>query len=94
MKPTPRTCPQGHRYFKTSDCPTCPVCEKAKKPQAEFLSVLAAPARRALENHGIKTLNKLSKFSEAELLELHGMGPGSLPKLRDELKKAGLSFKK
>jgi hypothetical protein len=94
MKSTPRICPKGHRYFKTSDCPTCPVCEKAKKPQAGFLSVLPAPARRALENHGIKTLKKLSRFSEAALLELHGMGPGSLPKLRDELKKAGLKFKK
>jgi hypothetical protein len=94
MKPSPRICPKGHHYFKTSDCPTCPICEEAKKPQSGFLSVLAAPARRAMESHGIKTLKKLSTFSEAEILEFHGMGPGSLPKLRAELKKAGLSFKK
>ena len=24
---TQRTCRRGHRYWKSSDCPTCPVCE-------------------------------------------------------------------
>jgi hypothetical protein len=89
-----RVCKKGHRYTKTSDCPTCPVCEKEKQPETAFLSTLAAPARRALENHGIKTAKQLSKFSEADILAFHGMGPGSLPKLRAALKKEGLSFKK
>jgi DNA-directed RNA polymerase alpha subunit len=54
---------------------------------------LSGPARRALENNGINTLAKLSKFSEAELLKLHGMGPGSIPKLKLALKEKGLSFR-
>lgn len=88
-----RICANGHRYIKTSDCPTCPLCENERKPGDGFLSILSAPARRALENKGIKTLKQLSKFSEADILSLHGMGPSSLPKLRGALQSVGLSFK-
>ena len=89
-----RVCKNGHKYYKSSDCPTCPVCEEQRKPKTGFLSLLGAPARRALENAGITTLKKLSQFREADILKLHGMGPGSLPKLHSALKEAGLSFKK
>jgi DNA-directed RNA polymerase alpha subunit len=89
-----RICKQGHIYYKSSDCPTCPVCEAARKPVSGFMASLSAPARRALENAGINTLKKLSRYSEAELLKLHGFGPGSLPKLKEALKAEGLSFKK
>lgn len=88
-----RTCPKGHKYHKSSDCPTCPICEQENKPQGSFLSLLGAPARRALENSGITTLQQLAKFSEGEILKLHGMGPSSIPKLRSALKTIGLSFK-
>lgn len=94
MKKTLRTCAKGHQYYKSSDCPTCPVCEAERKPDTGFLSVLAAPARRALENNGISTLKQLSAFSEAAILALHGMGPASLPKLRQALAAEGLYFKK
>ena len=89
-----KVCKAGHKYYKSSDCPTCPVCEKEYKPESGFLSNIAAPARRALENKGIRTLQALAAFSESELLKLHGFGPGSLPKLRYELEKEGLSFRK
>ena len=89
-----RTCNNGHEYYKTSDCPTCPVCENEKKPGTGFLSLLSAPARRALEGAGIKTLLQLSKFTEKEILRLHGVGPASLPTLRRALTTNGLSFKK
>ena len=87
-----KICSQGHRYYKSSDCPTCPMCETQKKPQSGFLSRLSAPARRALENRGIKTLNELSKYTEGEILKLHGMGPSSIPKLRAALKDQNLEF--
>ncbi|MBO9682279.1 MAG: RNA polymerase alpha subunit C-terminal domain-containing protein [Flavisolibacter sp.] len=90
---TLRTCPKGHQYYKTSDCPTCPICEEERKPKDGFLSLLAAPARRALENNGITRLEQLSKFSEEEILKFHGMGKTSLPKLKEVLAKKGLSFK-
>ena len=88
-----KICPLGHSYFKSSDCPTCPKCESEKQPASAFLQTLAAPARRALENAGISNLKKLARYSEDEVLALHGFGKSSLPKLRDALKKAGLSFK-
>ncbi len=92
-KKTLRTCPKGHQYYKSSGCPTCPKCEDEKKPAAGFLSLLSAPARRALENNGIKTVKQLAKFSEAEIMAFHGMGKSTIPKLREVLAEQGLSFK-
>ena len=63
-KATAKICPQGHRYFKSSDCPTCPQCETDRKPKDSFLAALAAPARRALEREQILTLQKLSSYTE------------------------------
>ncbi|MED3908591.1 RNA polymerase alpha subunit C-terminal domain-containing protein [Peribacillus simplex] len=88
-----RTCDKGHKYYKSSDCPTCPVCEQERKPDTGFLSLLSAPARRALENNGVTSLQQLSTYSEKEILKFHGMGPASLPKFRDALETGGLSFK-
>ncbi|WHX98148.1 RNA polymerase alpha subunit C-terminal domain-containing protein [Neobacillus sp. DY30] len=88
-----RTCPNGHKYYKSSDCPTCPACEQIKKPKNGFLSQLSAPARRALVNNGITSLQELSTYSEKEILKFHGMGPASLPRLRSALHDEGLSFK-
>src|SRR5262245_3605721 len=93
-KGTKRTCPNGHSYYKSSDCPTCPICEAGKKPANGFLSSLSAPARRALENEGITTEKKLSSYSEKDILQLHGMGKASLPVLTKALRAKGLSFKK
>ncbi len=88
-----RICNKGHKYYKSTDCPTCPVCEQELKPESGFLSVISAPARRALENHGITTLQQLSTYSEVKILQFHGIGPGSLPKLRTALQTNGLVFK-
>ena len=89
---TKRVCKNGHTYVKTSNCPTCPICEKERKPTTGFLSVLSAPARRALENRNIITVEDLAQFSEKEILSLHGIGPSSLPKLRSALQEKGLDF--
>jgi DNA-directed RNA polymerase alpha subunit len=88
-----KICKKGHKFYKSSDCPTCPTCEAARKPESGFLSVLSAPARRALEHNGVTSLQKLSTYSEKEILKFHGMGPASLPKLRLALEEEGLSFK-
>ncbi len=93
-KGTLRTCKNGHQYYKSSDCPTCPICEKERAPEEGFLAELSAPARRALENNNIRTLKQLSKKSEKEVLSLHGIGPTAIPKLKKVLKGEGLSFKK
>jgi len=91
---TLRTCPIGHKYYKSTDCPTCPVCEAAKKPMDSFLAMLGAPARRALEREGISTEEDLSKYTKSDILKLHGLGPSTIPKLEKALSNKGLSFKK
>lgn len=88
-----RVCEKGHKYYKSSDCPVCPICANANKPDDDFLSTLSAPARRALQNIGIATPQQLANYTEAEILALHGMGPSTIPRLHAALKKNNLSFR-
>lgn len=90
---TRRTCPKGHVFTKTSDCPTCPQCEAARAPKEGWLSVFSAPARSALEHAGITTVKELARHTRKQVLALHGMGPASLPNLQAALDGEGLSFK-
>jgi predicted RecB family nuclease len=50
---------------------------------------LAAPARRALADTGIQTLDQLTKLSEAELRELHGVGTNAVKLLLEAVRKSG-----
>ena len=61
--------------------------------KGNFLSALAAPARRALAQKNITTPAQLATFTEKELLQLHGVAPSSIPTLRSILQANGLSFK-
>ncbi len=87
-----KTCDKGHKFYKSSDCPTCPICAAENKPESGFLSLLSAPARGALEHAGISTLTELSQHSEREILKLHGVGPKTLPMLRQALREAEMDF--
>ena len=89
-----KTCAQGHQYYKSSSCPTCPICEAERKPHDGFLALLSAPARRALENAGITTLSELATQSEKDILNLHGIGKTTIPKLREALKAQKMCFAK
>lgn len=88
-----RTCKNGHQYYKSSDCPVCPVCEAERNFKNKVFASLPAPARRALKNSGITTVHELSKYSKTAILQLHGMGKTSIPKLAAILEKDGLNFK-
>lgn len=55
---------------------------------------LAAPAQRALAGVGIQNLKDLTKFSEVEIKQLHGIGPNALKELRRAMKANGFSFAK
>lgn len=66
---------------------------KAKKKPESDLPRLPAPAQRALAAAGINSLKQLTKFSEAEIKQLHGMGPNAIGKLRRALAEKELSFK-
>ena len=67
---------------------------KAKNAQqGSGLPKLASPAQRALQSIGITELKQLTKITEAELLQLHGMGRNALGRLKQALAKRGLSFR-
>lgn len=89
-----RICEKGHKYYKSSECPSCPACDKENKPESGFLSKLSSPARNALLHEGIGNLQEPTKYSEKEILKIHGIGPASLPIMRTLLEEEGLSFKK
>lgn len=89
-----RICKHGHKFYKTSDCPTCPICEQKKKSAQSLIPKLSAPATRALLNAGIKSLSQLAGYSENDILKLHGVGPSALPLMRKALKEKGMTFKK
>jgi hypothetical protein len=66
---------------------------KKKSDSGDLPPKLGAPAERALAGAGIKNLKQLTKFSEAEIKQLHGVGPNAIGKLREALADKGLSFK-
>ncbi len=92
LKKTLKICKIGHQFYKGSECTTCPICEKDRKPKDNFLSLLGAPARRALEKNGITTLELLSKYSSKEILNLHGIGKTTIPKLEKLLSDKKMNF--
>lgn len=92
-KKTKRICKHGHTFYKSTDCPTCPTCEKLKEPASGFLAFLSSPARNALLHLKIDTVQKLSTYTESEILKIHGIGKASLPVFKKALKEEGLSFK-
>lgn len=53
---------------------------------------LAKPAQRALTNAGIETLEHLADLTEAEFMELHGIGKNALNTLKNAMAEKGLSF--
>jgi hypothetical protein len=53
---------------------------------------LSKPAMRALAGAGYVRLEQLAKVSDAEVLQLHGMGPKAMEILRQALAERGLSF--
>jgi len=66
--------------------------EKERQELAPFPR-LSAPAARALEAAGYTHLEQLTRVTEAELAQLHGMGPKALGILREALRAQGRSFK-
>jgi hypothetical protein len=67
---------------------------KAKGTASDLPSKLGAPAERALSNAGIKNLKQLTKFTEREIEQLHGVGPNAMGKLRGALAEKSWSFAK
>ena len=60
---------------------------------AAFPPGLSGPALRALARAGITSIAQLSRWSETQLRDLHGMGPKALRQLRDALRANGNRLK-
>lgn len=60
--------------------------------ESDLPTGLAQPAQRALVAAGIQRLEQLTKLSEIEVKQWHGIGPNALEQLRRALNVAGLSF--
>ncbi|HYN48536.1 MAG TPA: hypothetical protein VER83_06685 [Candidatus Nanopelagicales bacterium] len=54
---------------------------------------LGAPARRALDQAGIRRLEDLRDVTRLEVLALHGMGPRAMGRLEVRLRDAGTWFR-
>ncbi|WP_414044052.1 DNA-directed RNA polymerase subunit alpha C-terminal domain-containing protein [Macrococcus sp. EM39E] len=57
------------------------------------LPKISQPAMRALTSINVKSLEDIMKYSEEELLALHGFGPKSIRILRKEMDAHGMKFK-
>ena len=68
--------------------------KKAAGDSPDFPRGVSQPAIRALHSVGISRLEECSKFTEAELAALHGMGPKALGIIRDALEASGADFAK
>ncbi|HSJ54699.1 MAG TPA: helix-hairpin-helix domain-containing protein [Anaerolineae bacterium] len=68
------------------------MSSKQEEPENNLPPGLARPAQRALAAAGYRRLEQLAEVSEAELKQLHGIGPKALEQLRQALATEGLSF--
>jgi len=57
--------------------------------EAAFPKGVGGPALRALQNAGVRSVDDLARWSEADLAKLHGMGPKALGILRTALAARG-----
>lgn len=71
-----------------------PAKKQPPETEHDFPRGVARPAVRALASIGVTRLDQLTKVTEAELIELHGMGPTALAALRAALAVRGKSFRK
>lgn len=70
------------------------VCTDHRTVKGDFLKgIIAMPARRALEKEKIDSLEKLSDYSEEEIMNLHGFGKNTMDKLKNHMNEYKVSFK-
>lgn len=66
---------------------------QSKSPSAcAFPKGVAAPALRALASVGVTRLDQVTRFSESQLLALHGMGPRAIGIIKATLRAQGKSL--
>jgi predicted flap endonuclease-1-like 5' DNA nuclease len=61
--------------------------------RAAFPAGIGGPALRALAHAGVRSVDDLTQWTEADLAKLHGMGPKALGVLRDALEASGRTLR-
>ena len=69
-----------------------PGTPKLVLPGSDFPAGLSQPALRALTGAGCYKLKDLTRFTEVEIKNLHGIGPNAMTKLKAAMAEKGLSF--
>ena len=67
------------------------IRQRAPRPTGTPLPRIGAPATRALRGIGVESLEQVADRTEAELADLHGVGPMALGRLAEALAEHGLS---
>ena len=71
-----------------------PSREKTHPNEAAFPRGMSGPSLRALHVAGVRSVADLTRWTEADLAALHGMGPKALGVLRTALEASGRSFRR
>ncbi|MDR3576997.1 MAG: DNA-directed RNA polymerase subunit alpha C-terminal domain-containing protein [Anaerolineaceae bacterium] len=62
-------------------------------PIENLLRKLPAPAQRAIQSTGVKTVEELAQMSEKEMMSLHGFGPKGMKIIKEFLAENDLALK-
>lgn len=65
---------------------------KEIKDESPFPRGVSCPAQRALASVGVTRLDEVTRFSESQLLALHGMGPKAIDAMKAALHEQGKSL--
>jgi len=63
-----------------------------KPPESSLPKGIPQPAIRALASVGVTRLNQIARFTEGELLALHGMGPKAIGIIKAAMRAQGKSL--
>jgi large subunit ribosomal protein L21 len=77
---------------KPKAAPKKAPAKKAESADGGLPEGLGAPATKALEEEGLTTLEQVAGKTEAELLELHGVGPKAVETIKEALAAENLSL--
>lgn len=65
-----------------------------EQSESAFPKGIAKPALRALASVGVSSLDEVTRFTESQLLALHGMGPKAIGIIKDALRAQSKSLAK
>lgn len=65
-----------------------------EQPEGALPKGISKPAQRALASVGVSRLDQVTRFTEAQLMALHGMGPKAIGIIKAALDAEGKSLSK